>query len=362
MTGVIAAAGITAAAGLASGAMSAMGSKGGSTAGMPQQQTQIPEWQNNGYMQQWSDAKDIAYNMPGPYSGQRVADLTPEQRALIGQMYGRVGSTDPAFDTSMGWTNMLAGYNPQMVQAQMLANTNLSPYMNPYTQSVLDPSLKALEQQRLQAQNQNAAAASQAKAFGGSRHGITEAQTNTGATAEAGKLAANLRSQNFLQAQSAAAGDISNRLRADQSNQQYDLEGARFRANMANQYANLASGKQNAWLTGVNAATAGQDVLYGNQQAQLDAAQKAYEEQRWDPYQRWQIRQGALQAPTGQSTYTQGPQTSGNPWLTGLGTAATTAGLLGQTGAFKKGGWLGDIFGSGSGSRKGLYSDNPNVD
>ena len=347
MSGIIAAAGITAAAGLASGMLSKSGGGGGGSTQSTSTQTQLPMGIQQRDTDNYDFAMQVANQLMGPYGGQRVADLTPEQRNLIQQLYSRTGSTDQAFDTSMGWTNMLSGYNPQQVQAGQLANTNLNPYMSPYTQSVIDPTMKLMEQQRQQALNQNAASAAQARAFGGSRHGITEAATNAQSELNKGQFAGNLWNQNFLQAQTAAQGDIANRLRADMSNQQYDLEGARFRANIANQYANLASGKQNAWLTGVNAATAGQDMLRGYDQAQLDAAQQLYAEQRQQPLDQLRIRQQAMQAsPYGQTSVQTGPGPTSNPWLTGLGTAATTAGLLGQTGAFKKGGWLGDIFGS----------------
>src|SRR5215471_1151472 len=111
-------------------------------------QTQLPDWVNNAAMGNYREATDVANNLLPPWTGQRVADLSPQTMNLYGQLYGNVGSTNPAFAQAGAITNGLAGFNPAMVNPGMLRDTNLQPYMNPYTQAVIDPSMQLLEAQR----------------------------------------------------------------------------------------------------------------------------------------------------------------------------------------------------------------------
>jgi len=332
VTGVIAAAGITAAAGLGSALLSNKGSGGTQT---QTQQNMLPGWITDQSMQNYGDLTKASYEMPGPYTGQRVANLTPETLDLVRQLYGNVGSTNPYYQTALQGTNALMGYGARTITPQTLAGTDLSPYMNPYTQDVINPSLTLMDQSLAQQQNQTAANARQVAAFGGSRQGVQEAVNNAQTNLLKGQLGANLWSQNFGQAQAAATGDITRNLTAQQSNQQYDLLAAQLRGQMANQYGNLAGNMQNSWLTGVGQAMQGQGVLTSNQQQQLDAAKALYEENRMDPINRIMMRQSFLNnTPYSRTQTTTGPGPSTDPFSTGMGMAATTAGLLGKFGLF----------------------------
>lgn len=74
---------------------------------------------------------------------------------------------------------------------------NISQFMNPYTNDVVNQSMADLERQRLAQINATGAAASRAGAFGGSRHGVAEAQTNLGFGQQGAQMASNLRQQGF---------------------------------------------------------------------------------------------------------------------------------------------------------------------
>lgn len=342
MSGVIAAAGITATAGLAGGLMQA--GKGSGGVQTQTQQSMIPGGIEQRDTDNYRLLVDALNNMPGPYTGNRVAALSPETQNLIQQLYGNVGSTNAGFNTALQGTNALMGYQGQTVTPQTLAGMNLNPYMNPYTQAVINPSLTLMDQSLAQQQNQAAASARQTGAFGGSRQGVQEAVNNAQTNLLKGQLGANLWSQNFGQAQAAATGDIARNLAAQQSNQQYDFLGAQLRGQMANQYGNLTTAQQNNWLTGVTAAMGGQDVARQNQQDQLNAQMALYNEQRMDPVQRIQMRMNALtMSPYGRQTVATGPGPSTDPWMTGLGTAATVGGLMGSFGKM-------GLFGSGQAS------------
>lgn len=74
---------------------------------------------------------------------------------------------------------------------------SFSQFQNPYTDQVVNNSLNDLERSRQMQMNDIGAAATSAGAFGGSRHGVLEAETNRGFADRAGNLAGNLRMQGF---------------------------------------------------------------------------------------------------------------------------------------------------------------------
>jgi hypothetical protein len=100
-----------------------------------------------------------------------------------------------------------------------LASTNLDPYMNPYTKSVIDTTMPIYQQQLGLNQNAQQNAANSANAFGGSRQGVQQGVTQAQGAQGMAQMAAGLNQANFTQAQAGAMGDIGNRLKADQGNQ-----------------------------------------------------------------------------------------------------------------------------------------------
>lgn len=125
----------------------------------------------------------------------------------------------------------LRGFTPDNVTAGQLRDTDLSSYMNPWTDNVVQNSLREIDRMRAGAIAQNQGAATQARAYGGSRHGIADAETNRNAFDIAGNTAGQLYSQGFQNAQAAAFQDIINRMNADTGNANRGLEGANFRLN-----------------------------------------------------------------------------------------------------------------------------------
>jgi hypothetical protein len=87
---------------------------------------------------------------------------------------------------------------------QAAAGPNINQFMNPYTQQVVNTSMQDLERQRQMQQSQMGAAATAAGAFGGSRHGIAQAETNRAFADQGAQMAAGLRSQGFNTALGAA--------------------------------------------------------------------------------------------------------------------------------------------------------------
>ena len=79
-------------------------------------------------------------------------------------------------------------------------------YMDPYQNAVIQDTLRRLNEQGMQAQNQASAKAIQSGAFGGSREGVMQAQLGQRLQDTKADYLNKAMSQNFLQAQNAAQG------------------------------------------------------------------------------------------------------------------------------------------------------------
>lgn len=135
----------------------------------------------------------------------------------------------------------LAG-QAQPVQAQQVGGAGLGQYMNPFQQQVIDSSVGTMDRARQMTMNGVGAQATDAGAFGGSRHGVADSLTNEAFMRESGNMAAGLNAQNYGQAMGYAGQD------ADRTNA----------ANMANQQAGLTARGQQLSSAGLLGQLGGQ--------------------------------------------------------------------------------------------------------
>jgi hypothetical protein len=135
--------------------------------------------------------------------------------------YNAAQAQSQGYDAStIGGANSI---QEKLVNASTLPQVNMSSYMNPYTENVVNASLQDLERNRLMQQNDVGTQASKAGAFGGSRHGVAESLTNESFARQAASTAANLRQAGYTQAQQAAQSDLARMLQAGQANQSANL-------------------------------------------------------------------------------------------------------------------------------------------
>ena len=182
-------------------------------------QTQLPPWINQAAQQNYGLAQNVAERPLTQYAGQQVADIGPQTQQAWNLAATSGGAGADQYNAGQAAYLTAAGTPATQVTPQSLASTNLQPYENPFTQSVINNTLPLMQQQNALSQNQQANAANSANAFGGSRQGIQQGVAQAQGAMNIGQMAANLNSQNFTQAQAAATGDISRNLAAQQSNQ-----------------------------------------------------------------------------------------------------------------------------------------------
>jgi hypothetical protein len=154
-------------------------------------------------------------------------------------------------------------------------NQNIEAYRNPYTQAVTEQSLKDLERSRQLQQQQTAAQATAARAFGGSRQGVAEAETNRAFGENAARLVAQQNAAAFEAAQRASEADLARQMQAQQLNQAQDLATTQQSLQLAGQFglANQDAALRAALANqGVDLSVGQLNTQNAQQAAQLNAA------------------------------------------------------------------------------------------
>lgn len=141
-----------------------------------------------------------------------------------------------------------AEYNLGMVQK----------YMNPYEDQVVQNALADIERQRQGQISQEGALATAAKAFGGSRQGVTRSLVDEAALRNAGNLAAQLRQTGFAQAQNLG-------LSQQQLQQQYEQQKLDAARNIGLERLNVAQGALSLQPANIGGSTT--TPIYQNQTA-----------------------------------------------------------------------------------------------
>jgi hypothetical protein len=174
-------------------------------------------------------------------SATALTDAT--QAATAASNYQPMNVTPDQVATSMGTQQVGTEMGSRMTQAGdvsagQLASTNLSAYTNPYESQVVNQSMADLDRARQIQQMQQNAKMGAAGAFGGSRHGIAQAESNRAFYDRAGAMAGQLRQQGFQNAQQMAQQDLQRTMQADLANQSTQL--AASRANQQTEQTGLA--------------------------------------------------------------------------------------------------------------------------
>ena len=181
----------------------------------------------------------IANQSPYFFDAAQTGDIVDVNPALAATTYGQAASVDPA------------AYH-QRVQSGSFSGSDLAAYLNPYQSGVIDQSNAAIERQRQIAQQQNGYAASQAGAFGGSRHGIVDAENNRNFAQMQQDTTNALLNQGYDRAAGLLTSDLDRAMQAGLANQAamtglYSSDAdRRQQAALANQAADNASAQANA--------------------------------------------------------------------------------------------------------------------
>lgn len=336
-----------------------------------QQQTQtssvnLPSWANTGLQQTAERATNLMTQPYQPYTGQRVAGLSPWTNQGVSGVAANMGfQPDGVTSREVAAPGGYAAQQvtPQQVGARSLAGTNLSAYYDPYEQQVIDATMADIDRSTAQSVAGQTANNVMAGGFGGfgDRAAVARAQTERAGIDAKARTVAGLRSAGFARAQDMAVGDITRDLQASglnqqagltagMSNQQAAARAAEFerstglQAGLANQQAALAAaqGNQQAGLAAANLR--GQSALTlaglgelerGVRQGQADFDYTQFREGRDDPFLKTQWAAGVIggnAAPYTGNTTSTGTTPGASPFSQIVGGATAVAGLAGLFG------------------------------
>ena len=324
---------------------------GGGTTQSTQSQntTQLPPWVNDAAQQNYAFAQNVAQQPLQQYQGQMVADPGSQmQQAWNTAATGGNAGQDQYNAAQAGYLGVM-GQTPQNVTAGQLSSTNLQPYMNPYTQSVIDKTLPVMQQNLALSQNQNQNQANSANAFGGSRQAIQQGVTQAQGAQGMAQMAAQLNQANYGQAQTAAQSDIGTNLQAQLANQSAQQNQAGLNLQGAAGLTSLGNAAQQAQLQNFGEQVTAGSLEQQQAQNQINAQMQKFQQAWAYPGQQLGVVQSALgMTPYGQSQQGQSTtqtQTSPDYAMSALGGMQMLGGLFsgGSSSAISG---LGSMFGS----------------
>jgi hypothetical protein len=161
----------------------------------------------------------------------RLAGFSPDQVQAFDLARQGVGSYQPYLDAA----TQTATQAPQMGVDYMQQGSQygpLDPYMNPYVQSVIDPTMAEMVRQQEMQQDKLDAQAAAARSYGGSRHGVAEAEMEKGHDMNRALMSSQLYHQGYTTAQAAQEAHRNRQLQAGTGIGSLGLDTARVQSGL----------------------------------------------------------------------------------------------------------------------------------
>ena len=247
---------------------------------------------------------------PMPFAPQQLAGLseTQQQAAQLGR--AGIGSYLPYMQASTLAAQQSGAFNQPGAVTQ---------FMNPFEQAVIDQSMQDIARSGQMQQNQLAAQAAGAGAFGGSRGALAQSELTRNILDQQARTAAQLRASGFGQAQQAAQ------------------QAAQLAGQQAAQFGTMAGQAQQFGTQDINTLLGLGSMEQSQAQASLDVARQNALAQQALPFQQVGFMSDIFRGvPSLQqtSTATTTPPPSTGSQLLGLGIAGL--GAAGSAGGFDK--------------------------
>ena len=323
------------------------------------QSPDVPEWLEDYYQYQtaaqkelYEKARDI-YNARAAYpayTDPRIQPFTTDELRSFDLISENLGVEQPglaaatARATQGGRTYADMGGTPFMapgVGIDTLTAQNLQPYMSPFTESVIDSTIRDLREESARQGLAEQGAATRAGSYGGSRHGLQAALREDRLNRAVGNVGSQLRQQGYNTALASRQAEQQAGLRADIANQEAARQAAALnRATFqTDQERLLRSGalagtiaEQQQQQLATSAALLGAQGAQQRQMGQtgLDLGYQDFQQQLAYPYGQLGALQSAMTATpfnpaifTGTTTTSPGGSTLGQ--IAGLGIAGIGA-------------------------------------
>jgi len=255
-----------------------------------------------------------------PFAKQELADLSQGQKQAILNAFSGVGAFQPFLQQgSQAVQQGIMG-----AQGADYTPTSYQDFMDPYMEDVIARTQQDIADKGRQQQNQAQASAVGSGAFGGSRQAVLQGQIAADTMDQQARTGAQLRSQGFAQAQSAAQQAAAQQLRQAQLSGQLGVS-----------QAGLGQLGQQMGVQDINTLLGIGGLQQGQAQKQLDVDRANLLAEQALPYQQVGFMSDIFRGvPALQSTYstTSTPSPSRTSQMLGLGIAGL--GAIGSAGGF----------------------------
>ena len=254
---------------------------------------------------------------PSTFMGsQFVAGEDPLQTKAIDAAQAGIEAYKPYLASAA--TNVGAAGTAQAGLGALSGAQAYQPFMSPYQQDVIDTSLASFDKQAAQQQQSlRDQALGIPGAFGGGREGVQQAEYQSGSDLNRAALEAQMRQQNFQQAQQGAQTAFG---------QQQQM--AQGQLGLGQAQMGLGQYKMSGIGSDVGAYGQAGSLRQGQDQARLNAQQQMKQAQAYEPYGRLSAWGQGLTGLTGgvAAAQFQQPQQQ-SPWSSALSTALGVGGL-----------------------------------
>lgn len=212
---------------------------------------------------------------------QAVAPLSPTEQAGVQGVQNEQGVAQPALASAGNTFGGVAGgntgftpigqVNPNIstVTAKAVTPDQIQSYMNPYTSNVVDTTMAQINKEAAQQEASNQRMAGINDAYGGSGSAVLTALNNQSTNQTAASTIAQLESQGYDTALSAAQNQNQQETAAQEANNNFGLQGAQL--SLSDQEA-LAQQQEQALNAKLGAATSLEGVGMNEQTAGLNDA------------------------------------------------------------------------------------------
>ncbi len=298
------------------------------------QEARLPKFQEDFLANIFKSAKNLADDGTMPFAPSKLADLSQGQQQAITSALQGVGSFQPFLQQgaqAIGQGIGQLGTAQNYVAGAGFSPTDYQQFMDPYTEDVIAATQADIARQGAMQQNQLAASAVGAGAFGGSRQGIAQGEIARNVMDQQARTGAQLRSQGFQQAQNLAQQAAQQQLKQAQLTGQL----GQTVAGLGTQTAALGQLGQQMGVQDINTLLGIGGLQQGQTQKQLDIDKQNLLAQQALPFQKIGFLSDIFKGvPSLQqtATTTSTPRPSTGSQLLGLGIAGL--GAVGQAGGF----------------------------
>lgn len=271
--------------------------------------TQYPAWITPELKKLVSKSTALTEQPYQAYTGERVAQLSPDEQQAFDLVRQLTGQAQPAYGQAQNIATQVAqrglgGYTPEM----------LAPYLNPYQTQVMDISKLRQQQEFEKAKRGLAEQQAQIGSYGGSRTALAEQELYKNYAQQLAEQEAKQLYQGYGDAMSRA------------------MSGTQMAGGAAGQIASLAGAGQEAELQRIGALQGIGGVQRDIGQAGLDVGYQDYLTAQQYPYNQLQFQAGMIEPIAGMTgTQTSTSKTTSSPSIAGtaLGLASMAAAPFG---------------------------------